>query len=277
VSINRRSLLAFFGLAYALSWTLWLVAIAGTEGTGATIAELAALAGPTAAAAIVAWRVGWIREWVAGILRWRVPIRWWAVTLVLPLAHLVAMHVGLVLTGNDAVDLSLLPAQAISYLPALVVTTIAMGGLNEEPGWRGFALPHLQQRFSPVRATLVLGTAWAIWHLPTFAFPAAREGLEVAEVGMLVGGALIEVVAWAFIFTWLYNNTNSTLLCILLHGGINAATASLLLPPDALQGGAYLQVALTGNATVLAAAVALVLLTRGRLGQPPVRLATAGP
>jgi membrane protease YdiL (CAAX protease family) len=150
------------------------------------------------------------------------------------------MHVGVVASGNDAVDLSLLPAQAISYLPALVVTTIAIGGLNEEPGWRGFALPHLQQRFSPIRATLVLGIAWAIWHLPTFAFPAAREGLALAALGMVVGGALIEVVAWAFIFTWLYNHTKSTLLCILLHGGINAAAASLLLPPETLEGSAYL-------------------------------------
>jgi hypothetical protein len=103
------------------------VAIAGAEGTGAAIAELAALAGPAAAAAIISWRAGWLREWVARILRWRVPLRSWAVTLGLPIAYLAAMHAGLLLTGNDDVDLSLLPMRAISYLPTLLVTTIAMG------------------------------------------------------------------------------------------------------------------------------------------------------
>jgi hypothetical protein len=119
-----------------------------------------------------------------------------------------------------------------------------------------------------MRATLVLGCALAVWHLPTFAFPAVRDGLELTQLTIVVAGALAEVLAWAFVFTWLYNHTKSTLLCILLHGGINAAAASLLLAPEALEGSVYLQVALTGNATVLAGAVALVMLTRGRLGPP---------
>jgi hypothetical protein len=82
-----------------------------------------------------------------------------------------------------------------------------------------------------------------------------------------VVGALVEIFAWAFVFTWLYNHTNSTLLCVLLHGGINAAFASLLLPATALEGTLSLQVALAGNAAVASGAVVLVVATRGRLGQ----------
>jgi hypothetical protein len=45
--------------------------------------------------------------------------------------------------------------------------------------------------------------------------------------------------------------------------------ASLLLPA-ALTGSVYLQVALIGNAVVVAGAAALVMATRGRLGQRTV-------
>jgi uncharacterized protein len=265
--MRRQPLLAFFGLVYVVSWTLWLVALYGAQGAGATAAEYGALFGPALAAALVAWRTGRLREWASEIVRWRVPARWWAVALGVPVAFVAVVHLGFMLAGIDAVDLSLLPARAVSYLPVLVVLSIVGGGLNEEPGWRGFALPQLQERLSAMRATVILGVAWAVWHLPSFAFPEVRNGLELGQYGLLVAGGLVEVVAWAFVFTWLYNHTTSTLLCILLHGGINAAFASLLLPAAASTGSVYLQVALIGNAVVAGGALALIVATRGRLGQ----------
>lgn len=265
--LRRRPVLAFFALVYALSWPLWLVALYGADGVGATAAEYGALFGPALAAAFIAWRTGRLRPWAAGIARWRVPARWWVVALGVPLACVVVVHLVLVLVGIDAIDISLLPARAVSYLLVLVVFAVAGGGLNEEPGWRGFALPELQHRLSAMRATVVLGIGWAVWHLPSFAFPEVRNGLESGQFGLLVAGALVEIFAWAFVFTWLYNHTNSTMLCILLHGGVNAAFGSVLLPVAALEGSVYLLVALIGNIVVAALAVALVVATRGRLGQ----------
>jgi uncharacterized protein len=159
--LRRRPLLAFFGLVYALSWPLWLVAL-NTEGAGATAAEYGALFGPALAAALVAWRTGRLREWAGGIVRWRVPARWWAVALGVPVAFGAVVNLVFGVVGVDAVDLSLLPARAVSYPPVLVVLSIVGGGLNEEPGWRGFALPRLQERLSALRATVFLGVAWAV-------------------------------------------------------------------------------------------------------------------
>jgi membrane protease YdiL (CAAX protease family) len=40
------------------------------------------------------------------------------------------------------------------------------GPLGEEPGWRGYALPHLQADRSPLRGGLILAALVALWHLP---------------------------------------------------------------------------------------------------------------
>jgi len=65
--------------------------------------------------------------------------------------------------------------------------------------WRGFALPRLQQRYSPVRATLVLELFWSLWHLP------------------IGPQTLLWIVPLALLYTWLFNRTHSIVLCVLLH------------------------------------------------------------
>jgi len=47
-------------------------------------------------------------------------------------------------------------------------STLVGGPLGEEPGWRGYALPRLEEQFGPVGATLLLALLWAAWHLPLF-------------------------------------------------------------------------------------------------------------
>ena len=235
--VRRRPVAAFVVLTFALSWGFWLLwHLTSTPG----LFFLGGL-GPMMAAAIVAWQLHTLQPWLARVLRWRVS----------PWFYLFAFGFPVVLYGLSNVILAVLGAQPeLSLLaervPAYAATWVAvlfMGGL-EEPGWRGFALPRLQQRYSPVRATLLLGVIWGLWHLPV-------EPL-----------AIVVTVPLAFFYTWLLNRTDSALLCVLLHASLTPAQDHLTLVADSPA------VDLTIGLTLIAAAIGFVVATRGRLGLP---------
>jgi uncharacterized protein len=117
-----------------------------------------------------------------------------------------------------------------------------LGGGFEEPGWREFALPRLQERHSPLMATLILALFWGLWHLPLF------------------GLGFVGPMLYAFYYTYLYKRTGSVLLCILLHGGFTAALDNLILAPD------NMTVDLVILATLVAGTLVIIAATRGRLG-----------
>ncbi len=82
---------------------------------------------------------------------------------------------------------------------------------GEEPGWRGFALPRLEARFSPLVANLILALFWALWHLP---LPQARGlGNPAAFVEYYVG-----TFSHCILISWLFNRTGGSILVAgLLH------------------------------------------------------------
>lgn len=109
------------------------------------------------------------------------------------------------------VDVKLLGMVIIFFL-----YNIIYGGLSEEPGWRGFALPRLQAKFSPLVSSLILGVLWAVWHAP-----ARFGGIEAKSLSdTLVEWVLIVLVT--VIFTWFFNRTKgSILVTALVHPAMN--------------------------------------------------------
>jgi uncharacterized protein len=245
--INRRPMAAFFTLAYTLSWLAWLPAILAGGGMAAIIPGAF---GPAVAAWIVI-RVtgGSVRAWAREIVHWRVKPRWYLYALGLPAVLWAAMNGALALLG-EPVDLAPLGGRLPSYLATFAFVAL-LGGGQEEPGWRGFALPRLQQRLTPLRATLLLALLWGVWHLP------------------LYGLGFVGPMLYAFFYTYLYNRTGSVGLCMLLHGGFTAALDTLILTTDSLT------VDLTIVAVLVVATVVLAVATRGRLGFSPAA-ATVG-
>ena len=231
----------FFLLAYVMSWSLWSLASV----TGAAVSFVLVVAGgfgPAVAAAVMLRLTGRsLREWVRSIGAWRVPLRFYAYALLLPACLQLGMNAALSL-GGATLDWASLPGRLPGYLASVALTAVLFGGM-EEPGWRGYALPLLQDRHGTVAATTLLGLAWGIWHVPLYG-PA---------------GFIVPLVL-AFFYTWLYNRTGSVLLCILLHGSFTAAQDGLLLTKDSIT------VDLTILAFYLLGAATLLTLSRGRLG-----------
>ena len=99
---------------------------------------------------------------------------------------------------------------------------VIYGGLSEEPGWRGFALPRLQAKFSPLVSSLILGAIWAFWHAP-----AKFGGIEASSLSDTITEWIL-IVMITIIFTWLYNRTQgSILVTALIHPAMNTTGAFL--------------------------------------------------
>ena len=100
--------------------------------------------------------------------------------------------------------LSIWPTSLLLYLFFLITE----GALGAEPGWRGFALPRLEQRSAPLVGTLLLGVLWGLWHLPLFFIPGTDQlAISVGGTGFVghlvpFGVFVIWTSALAITITW---------------------------------------------------------------------------
>lgn len=265
---DARALVAFFALAYALSWA-WAIPLAVTHqvvrrGDGWPT-HYPSLLGPLLAAfAVTAWTTGrpGVRDLLARMGRWRVRLRWW-LAAASPAAFLAVALLGLAAAGNQ------LPAvgdfgrfsgtPAIGLVGVFLLITL-VGSLGEETGWRGYALPQLQRRFTALAATLIIAPLWALWHLPQFFVIATYRDFGLVEyVGMLPG-----LACGAVVLTWLYNRSGgSVLLVIVWHGVYNFVGAT--------QAAVGAVAAVVSTLVMLQALILVALELRARRrGQPSV-------
>jgi uncharacterized protein len=229
--IEDHPVAVFFIGAYAFTWIVSAPAAFMEEGWIPWIIIYIGSFGPLVSAATITWvRGDEVRAWARQIIRWRVGWRWWVAAFGVPIA-IVAVTTVILLVIGGPVDLDQ-PFQspvliAIVFLFGLTVS----GGLNEEPGWRGFAQPYLNDRYDALTASLIIGVVWAVWHLPYFLIPfAPHSGFPVVnQVGWFVGIVLLSVI-----LAWAYNSTGSVLIAMILHAMVNTADILLPLAPDQL-------------------------------------------
>jgi uncharacterized protein len=177
---SAAPLVVFFVLAYALSWASWLpiVVSGGSVGRGdAWPTHLPGLLGPLIAAIVVLA----VTEGRAGVRRWLATMVLWPrerrrqLAAVAPLGFL-GLGLAVVAVTDDvppAVEFIQYSGTAASV--GAVAVAVVVNAFGEEAGWRGYALPRLQSRLGPMRATLVLAALWAGWHAPLFFILASYE------------------------------------------------------------------------------------------------------
>jgi membrane protease YdiL (CAAX protease family) len=98
------------------------------------------------------------------------------------------------------------------------IASILNGGLSEEFGWRGYALPRFQAKWNALTAALVLGLIEGCWHIPLVFMPGDER------FSMLIPVLILPYFATGIFRAWIFNNSNgSVLAAVLFHAAGNTA------------------------------------------------------
>ncbi|HEY3574068.1 MAG TPA: type II CAAX endopeptidase family protein [Arthrobacter sp.] len=214
----------FLVLAFAISWLVWPLTLLNPNSS-----PLIPF-GPAVAAATTAFLAGGkseLLQLLRQLARWRVAGRWYLAALGLP-CLLVMVATGLTVSGGAPAP-ELGPNPGWFMLLGSFAFTLVTVGLFEELGWRGYALPLLQQNRPALSAALLLGLVWAAWHLPELLSDPTGQRPALPF--------LLMVLAQSVLLAWLYNSSGSVPICMLFHAAFNTSGALVfpaLLGPDYL-------------------------------------------
>jgi len=230
-------LAGFFALAYAISWLIWIP----LWGPALGIAGLPVLPyhhalgafGPMIAAFVMVAREKG-GAGIAGLLRamFIPPRRWLAVLVALFAPFVIVVGGAIVVDIMQGTPIELSGVGRTAEYPefgivAFTLFNLFTFGFGEETGWRGYALPRLQSRYSALVATAILTVFWALWHLPLFAYRPGYTGMDLAAIG----GWFLSIFTGAVLLSWLFNWTRGSILVVaIFHATIDVAFTSDLSP-----------------------------------------------
>ena len=161
-----------------------------------------------------------VRNYLASLIKPPGGIRWYLIAiLLLPVVRILQVAVA----HTIGQEIAWRPIQATGELQIAGMVAFVFvyqftysNCLGEEVGWRGFALPRLQTRYSPLVASIIIGFFWALWHVPYWR---AEIGSFTSMYWLFVSGITF---ALSFILTWLYNRTGGSILAVgLMHVSSN--------------------------------------------------------
>jgi uncharacterized protein len=268
---TKRMLIMFFVLAYAIIWVVLLPTLIFPErAEQLDFLLLVAAYSPFLAGIITtliySGRAG-LWNWLKSVFKWRIPVWWYLIGGVLINFLFVALHISLylLLGGHFVLANGDIPWYGyLAIFPLAVFLSFPFGsGLGEEAGWRGFALPKLLERYSPVTASIILGVLWGFWHIPAL----LMSSWEGSSQGLLL---FLYVIPLTMIMTWVYlKSRRSAIPLMLMHTGGNLygsmLTSSLILE-TVLVDSPGLDFTILKTIYYTAVAVVLLIVTKGRLG-----------
>lgn len=220
----------FLILTFGISWFFWIPAGLfphDVETFPVTLLFYLGGAGPPLAGIILTYLTqeqDGRRDYWQRIFEFRrIGVGWYAVILlIIPALTVLAILLDIFM-GGRGVDLEIITRflnQPLTIFPFLAFM-ILFGPLPEELGWRGYALERLQVKWSALVSSLILGTAWALWHIPLFFI----EGTYQSRLGVGTLSFWLFTLAMfpeSILMTWIFNNNrHSTLSAVLFHAMIN--------------------------------------------------------
>ncbi|MDO8869550.1 MAG: type II CAAX endopeptidase family protein [Methanobacteriaceae archaeon] len=264
---EKRNLYLFFIITFIFSWFFWIPPI--LIGQGIPFPSILAdfflgpfnlgAWGPFVAAFLLTYRNNG-KDGVFKLLKRGVDYKFhkiWFLPILLLMPFITGVSLLIASFLGDP-----LPGLSIFYEPWLIVFwffyLLLLGGpLQEEFGWRGYALDRLQSTRSALTSSIILGVIWAVWHFP-LNFGAGAAGPQYGVALSLFIGALITMSLMSILFTWIYNNTGRSILAVLIfHTSLNLSTF-ILFPVFEVQS------ALLFYMILILATVVVVLIIWGR-------------
>lgn len=221
----------FFALTLALSFALQtpallakLAVIPGPYEKYLPLVGLGALGPMIVGLVLSSKRAGGpgVRSLFDGLAPRRSLAGWYVFALVLPGILLTVPLALYALASGQSVGPWAYPPNAPERWIALVLFPI-----GEELGWRGYAQPRLLARYSPLVASAIVGSNWALWHLFMFVIEGSSATQMLSSVPLFLAGSVI--------YTWAYKRTNHSLLvAVLLHAGAHLNNSHRALPANEL-------------------------------------------
>jgi membrane protease YdiL (CAAX protease family) len=265
--LKKHPLQGYFILVFGLVW-LWEIPLYGLMDYWGGYVLFVVIFSPSVIGIVMAFITkgswGYFRL-IEKCMQWRIGIIWYLIALlVTPILFFITV---LSMPGASTAFQLPNPSFIWTYLSALVFGFFG-SAIIEELGWRGFALPRLQERYGPLFGTLILGILWATWYIPSW-FLTSRgvQGNNLIEIGIPFLKYAGSVLGSAFVYTWLFNRSNGSLfLSILFHASLNMTFSKFpsaffpsLFEPDTFTH-------LFSKIGFLPVAILVIILTRGRLG-----------
>jgi membrane protease YdiL (CAAX protease family) len=233
-----KPLVVYFTLAYLISWSIWFPLYSSAFG----IAGLPVLPfhhgigglGPLIASFITTGIFegsGGINSLVKRMAK-ASPLLYIIIAALSP--FLLAFIASLICYGANQHPIKLSGLFVAKEFPefnfaSFLLYNLVFFGFGEETGWRGFALPRLQNRANALTASIVLTVFWAIWHWPLFLYRPGMMNMDLT--GTL--GWLFSLLTGSVLLTWLYNSSRASILaCALFHSTIDIAFTADFNGPD---------------------------------------------
>jgi len=218
----------YFAVAFAFSWIVWLPGVLAARGLFTLPVPELVLAGigafgPFVSAFYLTRRNQGnkgVKTLIKRALDFRIPLKWLAVIFLLPLLVAAAARYLYIWRGGGLPDSPVLGSPATVVVLFLVLFFFG-GSLNEEFGWRGYALDRIQSKHNALLSSLVLGALWGLWHLPLFFF----RGLSQSYMSFWI--FLIWTCSLAVLMTWLHNNNKGNIMVALLFHTVGNLSASI--------------------------------------------------
>ena len=241
--INKNPFLVFCIMVFTISWGVLLL-IAGPDGFPVSEQQvvtlgMAILIGTSVTGVILSSVTSGFKNLLSRLFKWRIGLGWYLVALLIaPLATILTVSLLSIFSAEFFPNI-FNSNERINLLIMALVAGLTVG-IFEELGWTGFAVPTLLKKHSIVNSGIVVGLIWGIWHFPLFW---QLDSFTSFTAFLLL---LVQLFSWLppyrVLMVWVYKNTESLLLVILMHTSL---VASLLIFDPPLKGESLLIYILT--------------------------------